>query len=1451
MLVLMKNKILFTCSVLTVFYIFWLWGVPNIAQVLAPKIISRVVADTNYQVKHSDLRFRTSFLPYCKIKAEDITVVNPLQTTIVSLKSPEVKVSLLPLFVGKIRLSNVSINDFNFSLYLDEPILKDEKVVEFFKHVTLDSNSLSLKHFYLKLAQAQLVDGAILQGDNLYFSNKRGNKIFICDSTVRMAGKTIPFKADLYIPSNIRSDKTKTNLLLKDFDISLIYSYFNKFLPKDLKSLSGIINLEIKDGLAAAEFLGVKIGFNDAFKTIQFPSRLVCNSEFSMSEKDISLQAFRLKGDGIDINSAVLLKNLSKTPLVNIKAGLQDTKSEVLIKMLPPLNTSGVNLLNLKKTPLFADVSGYLSINGNLKAPEIVGDFLVKNAYMISPFLNAKKPTEARITLKNDKVFYDVEVGTGGNELVKVSGETEIYNENISKIEIKSTPSVNLAVVHPIVCALEKIFYFNAGPISIMDIKGLGSADFKIEGSMKNPHAWGELVFKNSTASFKDIKGLLLTDANGRVGFNNQDVSFEFPNAKMNANPISIIGKGDLFGKLSVDVDTSNIDLGLFVSAIKSSSMLKEFQSILPPVDKILGRADLKLSLKGNLPSIDLLELNKNLFASGLLRLHNVTAAKDDYQISNINGIINFTPNNLDLNLESLMSDSKVTVKGSVKNNIADLKVVSPKLNLKDILVKSALSGVIDNNFINFKADYKGKLNDFEFDKLNFVANVLPSFNNSPVVVSSGVLKAKNGIYTVENVKGLITQNPFVMSAKVYNLGEKNQNINANIDLKNASLSTINLIREFYLIPKETKELLRKLDFQSGKTDIALKVTNNKPYSKVALKDVTIKYLPLDMPIKIINGELSLKNNVVLFSKINTLADDMPIFIDGQVSDIYKRPYHNMYINSVPKQSFIDKYINKNSLYPLKVKGDIIYSAKIKGWLDLYNIVATAKIGERASLYYLGATVGDAENSTVIDFDGDIVKNNSVKINNFEYNKVVSSLNNKQNIVNFLKMKGGVKLVDNVPVFHDFIIKTENPTDARIFNVIFKKPNIKQGLFTSDLKLSGKLTDLKILGDFNIYEIDLPLLQTVLKSVALKFTNSDINIDSNGEVFSNDIKFKAVAKNSLKTPFIIKNGEIHFDNLDLNAVISDLKKLEINKPKQNSNEKNQDIDLATVEIERLDLTADTVLIKGVVAHNLKSIIALSKKMVLSLSNYSMNLANGSLSGDFNYNLLSKKADLLLNAQDIDANKLSIMLFDLSNQIYGALTGTVSLACNATNDTTCASSLYGNASFNVKDGRMPKLGSLEYLLKAGNLLKGGITGLSINSLVDIITPLKTGEFTDILGTISIQDGIADDIKITTRGKDLNLYMKGDLNIATSDARMFVFGMLSRRIKTPLGAVGNLSLNTLFNLIPGVDLETESSLLSDINKIPGIELSQKAYRKFMAEIRGDISGENYVKSFKWIN
>ena len=105
-------------------------------------------------------------------------------------------------------------------------------------------------------------------------------------------------------------------------------------------------------------------------------------------------------------------------------------------------------------------------------------------------------------------------------------------------------------------------------------------------------------------------------------------------------------------------------------------------------------------------------------------------------------------------------------------------------------------------------------------------------------------------------------------------------------------------------------------------------------------------------------------------------------------------------------------------------------------------------------------------------------------------------------------------------------------------------------------------------------------------------------------------------------------------------------------------------------------------------------------------------------------------------------------------------------------------------------------------------------------------MKTGEFSSIYGITEIKDGIADKIEITTQGKDLSLFITGKYEFTNSNADMVVLGILSKKISTMFGSICNISINTLFNVIPGVDLSKETKLTEQINRIPGIELSSKA-------------------------
>ena len=73
-------------------------------------------------------------------------------------------------------------------------------------------------------------------------------------------------------------------------------------------------------------------------------------------------------------------------------------------------------------------------------------------------------------------------------------------------------------------------------------------------------------------------------------------------------------------------------------------------------------------------------------------------------------------------------------------------------------------------------------------------------------------------------------------------------------------------------------------------------------------------------------------------------------------------------------------------------------------------------------------------------------------------------------------------------------------------------------------------------------------------------------------------------------------------------------------------------------------------------------------------------------------------------------------------------------------------LESKINFSIDNGKMPKLGSLEYLLRAGNLFKNGLLGLSLNNLIEVLTPYKTGEFEKISGNLAIKNGEIETLNI---------------------------------------------------------------------------------------------------------
>ncbi len=1432
-----------------IFYVFWLWGLPLVITSIIPLVCQEISERTECNLQVQNPKFHLNIIPTARFSADKIVIKNSDVKT--EINKPSVTVRILPLLSGRVHVNNFYSSNIDIYLKLKDNVKLDKNFVNELDNLKFKCNKIQIDKFSFAMQQKGVDKPVVYTADGtIYQNNGRFFKLFT-NSRVNIKNTTSEMNVDLYLPKNNNIEKSVVNINISNFKLKPLGDYLKNYLPSGLMDVNGVIDVVVdKDNLHAA-LNNCSVIMKDSAKSMILPKELIINSKFNITRKYITFESVKINSQNIHSTIKGSVYNYLDKPQTTVDLNIQLDKSKVedIVSLLPPFAVEEIDVYKLKKYKFYGDAIANLSIKGNLVEPEIDGEVFVDNGILISPIKDAKGAT-VKLDFTGKYVNFDVSVPAGGAEKVWVKGGVELYNVKYSDMRVWSTQKVDLQTAEEKVNPIHEILNFIIGPVPIMDVKGDGNIDIIVKGNRKNPHVWGILNFNNVTTYFNEIPDLVLRDAQAVLKFNDQDAVFITKKGNVNGKKITINGTCNLYGKFDFDVSSDSQEIGYLYHAIQTSTMIDEIKSMLPKLDICEGLVNLKLKVYGAIKDIEYIKYNENLFTDGEITLLGNTFGMQGMKISRTKGNISINSVSASADINSYIGSSPLQAEAKIKKNIADINLTIPRLELKDLVtLDDKLIRDMGNIILNVTAKYKGKVDEIEYDKIKFNSKVIASSKDNKIKLSSGEISLNDNNLGITNLRGSIMDSggTFDINLSAKNPLSKKPEFNGTVYLKSFSLPVINQFANYSL--GGIQDYLKLIRFENGKVNLNCRINNNKINAYTDLGGLNFTYTPLNLPIQIVNGSLIMRNNNLRLNKINLLADGMPILADGNIQDVFDKQLFDMYFNSKPKQDFIDKYINKNQIYPVKIKGDIVYSAKVKGVKNNFDIKSEVEMSRDSSIYHLGATIGDIENAIVLNLDAKLQDMYKLNIKEFSYDKLISSQSGRETRLNMLKAKGGIDVYKEDLGFHNLYVKTNNPTDARIFNIIFRKPNIKQGQFTSDLVFNGKLSNPKLIGDFHIFETNIPFLDTTMKNIIFAFNDKTVELSSKGEILGNDISVQGIMKNKLIPPYYIENAVIYTKELDLNYIIDKLKLSQVDN--YSTFASFEGFDLTTAIIKNLKMNADSIHLRNIIAEDFQASMSLNNKKVLNVNDFKFKLAHGTLDGTFVYNLANSNTELKLKASSIDANDLSIALFDLHNQMYGDLTGNINLSCTGTDFENCMKTLNGKTTFNVSDGRMPKLGSLEYLLKAGNLLKGGITGVSINSVIDLITPLKTGEFSTISGKLDIKDGIAHDIEIITRGKDLSLFISGNYNFSTSIANMEVLGLLSKKISTMFGPVGNLSLNTLFNVIPGVDLSKDSKVLEQINKIPGIELSSKAYRKFIAEIKGNINGEDYVTSFKWIN
>ena len=1467
------RKSLIIITVLTFFYGLYYWGIPALINIESrmPVIERKLQEKTGYKLSVADPYIKMGHTPAIWFMAEDISLINDDGTNALNLQHSAVKIHLLPLLAGKIHIGNFSSDKIEANLFYTKN--SELKLGQYVLKMPSKSNMTLTKAFIrlgnykinlkdLKQNKTILLDGSYLTVDE-FKNNKKIKLSTFANLYVDKKASELMVDVDIKLPLNkISEDQFKikgriTNLNLADFS-----EYAKAISNNKIETLSGIINFiadtnskpdKHKNIFTQLSVDNLGIIQKENARSIYCSNEITLRTDIDTIKNGINIRNMKIFSKGIDLNvNGRVTKLDSKMPYLNMNVAINKSRTENFIPLMPGEENliEEVNFYALKKNPFYGDITGNLNIKGKADSADVTGKILVTEGYLNKPLPNNTPKAIIKLTFNGQKMAMDVKVPASLTETVLVKGDVELYNTKNADLSIKSTPNIDLKTAQTVLNPLHEILKFDLGPVPIMDIKGIGNIDLHVIGTRKNPHAWGVFNFQNTTASFLDIHNMVLKNGSGKLVFNDQNTAFDTSTATLNGKPIKVNGTCTLKGVLNFNIEAKQQELGQLIKVIKTSPMLVDIQKLIKPIDTAKGNADININLTGTVIDVNDVVFNKNIFAKGSINLFSNTITSQGMPLSNISGKIDF--NNLDtnINLTSNLAESKIKINGTLNDKNANIKVISDKFVLKDGLkllnLNLPYNDDIGNIHTSFYANYTGAMDKIQVDKLDIHGKIYALKGNN-LTLGNTNFELRNSNLKISTIKGSIKGNPFSLNLNASKFLSDKQSINGNFNFPKFNLANINELAKYFNI--------NNIDNLKGTIDLHGYIKNNNIYADGILDNIGCTYSNIKM--NIMSGKIQLKKDLLVLNNINSLFGEMPVFANGKIYNIEKNPVLNLYINAKPTQEFIEQFFNNRSVYPLKLKGDINFASTITGPLNAIKNKTEIKLAENASLYYMGATLGstspvETQDSNAVKISVDnIIYPSGIKINNFRYDQLIPSQNNKIYTKTQLTASGNIGFLDNNDIkFNNFKVKTQQPTDAKIFNILFRKPLMKQGIFTSDLTINGTASMPLLLGKLNITSIDMPLLDATIKDIDLDFKKDFIYLSSKGSVLTNNLNISAIIKNKPAPPYTIEDIKVNLETLDLNKIIATFQEYEAENSRNPAANVNSQIpNIKQVIIKKAEILAKNIKIKNLNATDFTSTMSLNDKHIFKVDDFKFIMAEGTVTGQVKYDFNNNFVNVITDIKNANAQIISETLFDLKGQVFGTITGKTDLSCNGQSHDACFSTLGGYTEFNVTDGKMPKLGSLEYLLKAGNLIKGGLTGLSINGIIDLITPYKTGNFDSINGHIHIANGIADDIQIFSSGKVLNMYMKGSYNFTNLMADMQIFGALTKNFSTMFGKISNASLNTLFNTIPGINVsEAPSVITDDIKKIPNTE--NNTARMFAVDIYGDINGDDYVRSFKWL-
>ncbi|MDD3419279.1 MAG: AsmA-like C-terminal region-containing protein [Candidatus Gastranaerophilales bacterium] len=1280
---------------------------------------------------------------------------------------------------------------------------------------------------------------------------------------------TFPDKSVTILNLNFISKKplNKGNFVLSgnvsNLDFSKINRYIIEFCP-EVTSTQGVLNGDFDINAYGREKLTdnlkVSLNCNNVFvSTKKYPHffEIADDAQIHALGKyhhhRFVFKKFRIVSRDYNIDLVGEIKHMDReVKHLDIKVKSSHSDMKKIMGLVP--KTVGVRHDGINKAIKYC-VDGFVScdlkIKGKTSSPKYWGTLNIDNFVVDGDMASAKSSIE--ILYKKRRLHLNTNLVDASGKVLNISGTSKMGRRPKLNMRARSDGQIILKETRKNLLALSDILGLPYGILPDTMLDGTAVVDLCAKGVGKDTAVSGYLSLYNTRAKYNKLSKQVFIPQ-GVLKFQNRNIYYNNFITYIDSFKTVLNGRttldNDVFLRLTSNLFSSSVSLDIF----QHSQLFKQVAESISDVEQLSGNVDFDILLKGNISTEINREGTVNLLGTGILfKGLNAPASGLLGRIDFVNNVFEFK------NIKGNCLKSPIEFTGNINNNQIDAKILAPKVDMgsaiSSIKTSPALSKLVPalapikaaKGDVCAVLTLKGNLKEDFFDKIHCSfdnSSILLEGLSSPVIISSGAFEADNNTLKTEKISFVIFNSKGVLEGVIKNLSESPL-YDMKLTLSNIDKSCFEALKNSELPPK-TKAILSNVRNFSGSASGVIYI-KNKITGKIKFNNVGFVYSSASLPIRLKSGDLliddnkiSLPNSVVYIAgsafRLNSYYSkdkEFALNLDGRLS-----PYD------------VDNYINKILISPLNLKQTTPLRLKIlKDSKGNWNILSSIFLDSGNAISYKGVSVGDASNSYFIGgglkFVGNQLSFQNLGVNQFSASSVFPlELYNPLSSKNFLEVSGTINLKtldENLRVY------TREFMDINLFNEFFNKYIDKRlfygGQFKGNLFLKGKWGAPDIHGVLDIKNASLPSFATKIPTLRIVFAKDGIFLqDGIFKIAGSEFNFDGVADNVIAFPYVFRNMDITSSNINIDEIAKVIKK-----------DSDMNGTVPPFVIKKGTLRSSKLVINNLITDDAKAEFSFSPDWKLSLDDFYFKTADGEVTGNTSFDFLTYKIRTNLKFKNLKANAVATTLLQMPNEIYGILNGEAHFSTQGLVRSELIKNSNGHVKFQVISGKLVRLGSLEYLIRAAEVVKSGITGLCINNVCTLLAPQKTGHFDTINVDFKVKDGVLYTDNLVSRGKKLSIYLAGNFDMSTNYSDFTILGKVSKSIMPLLGPVGNLSISKIVNNIPGVDNKDKNlaHIIPGLAKVPGVDFNDKGFRRFIVNIEGDLYDQKSVKNFRWID